>query len=143
MYYFTAKGFLFVNAPFISIRYNIFSHRYFSSYLFTTIVSPFRSAALQPGHSHSVLIASTRKIGFFLAMTKVPAVKVLMKTTSTTSDRSAELRAVGHLSSNAHIPTTTLSSRRGPSLRILILVALSCWTLLQISTDLCRHVILQ
>ena len=117
---------------------NGFSSSYSLLYLFS-----FRSVVLQLGLSHFARIASTRKIGPFPATMRALAAKDLMKTTSTRSDRYAELLAGDPSSSNVPIPTTTLSSRRGPSRRILILVALSSSTLLQISTGSCRLGILQ
>jgi hypothetical protein len=72
-----------------------------------------------------------------------PVAKVSMKTMSIRRDRYAELQAADPSSSSVLIPTTTLSLRRGPSRRILILVALWFLTLLQISTDSCRLEILQ
>lgn len=88
--------------------FEICSHRHVLLPLFIPQIFSLRSVALQPEHFHFVLIASIQKIGSFLVTTKVPAVKVSMKTTSTRSDRSAELQAADHSFSNVPIPTTTL-----------------------------------
>ena len=116
--------------PFLRIRS---SSPHSLLYLFS-----FRSVVLQLGLSHFARIASTRKIGSFQATMRALAAKDLMKKMSTRSDRSAERLAVDPSSSNVPIPTTTLSSRRGPSHQIRILAELLSLTLLRISTDSCR-----
>ena len=102
-----------------------------------------RSVDSQLGHSPSVQIASIRANRSFLAKTRAPWAKAWTKKMSTKSVRFADLLAAGRWSSNALIPTRTLSSGRGPSRRILIAVVFWFWTRRRTSTASCRLEILQ